>query len=358
MQLVSRRELLASSLLQGRDHIHTPPRSLPVDIVGLPGLGVEGSLIATSDVLDKTRNKLFRHVHKIVVVGIGPVKLAGRELGVVSQINALVSELATDLIHTLQTTDDKHLQIQLWRDTHEQVHIQLVVMGDERLGGRTAGNGVHHGRLDLGEVTVIKEVSDILDDLGAGDEHIPRLVVHDQIQVPLAVALLLILEAVVFGREGVQARREKDDLGSEDRQLTIRPVLGASATRETDNADDITSPQVFMLSLEANIASSILSLANDLDLGAFGTDIVEDQFGTRRALGVNSTGDADRDFGLLLALLETLIVLQEVPQIVGDMELVGVRVRLLGFAEFVDSLASDFEVLLQLISIFFRFGMV
>lgn len=156
----------------------------------------------------------------------------------------------------------------------------------------------------------------------------------------------------MFGREGVQARREKDDLGSEDRQLTIRPVLGASATRETDNADDITSPQVFMLSLEANIASSILSLANDLDLGAFGTDIVEDQLSTRRTLGVNSTGDADRDFGLLLALLETLVVLQEVPQIVGDMELVGVGVRLLGFAEFVDPLASDFEVLLKLISIF------
>lgn len=241
---------------------------------------MEGSLVATSDVLDETRNQLLRHVHEVVVVSIGPVELAGREFGVVSQVNALVSELATDLIHTFQTTDNEHLQIQLWGDTHEQIHIELVVVGDERLGSRTSGNGVHHRRLDLGEVTVIEEVTDILDNLGAGDKHIPRLVVHDQIQVPLAVALLLILEAVVFGREGVQARREKDDLGSEDRQLTIRPVLGAGATRETDNSDDITSPQVVMLTLESNIASSILSLANDLDLDAFGTDIVEDQLGT------------------------------------------------------------------------------
>lgn len=281
VQLVPRRELLAGSLLQSRDHIYTPPRSLPVDIVGLTGQSVEGRLITTSDVLDEARNQLLGHVHKIKVVGIGPVELAGGEFGVVGKVNAFVSELATDLIDTLQATDDQHLKIQLWRNTHEQVHVQLVVVGNEGLCSRAAGNGVHHGSLNFGEITIVKEVADIPDNLSPGDDDAPRLVVHDQVEVPLAEALLLIVETVVLGRDGVQARREKDDLGREDRKLTVGSVLGVTATRVADNSDDIASPQMLMLSFKPDIAGSMLSLAHDLDLHALGADIVEDQLGAR-----------------------------------------------------------------------------
>ena len=40
---------------------------------------------------------------------------------------------------------------QLWSDTHEEVHVQIVVVGDERLRGGAARNHVHHRRLDFAE---------------------------------------------------------------------------------------------------------------------------------------------------------------------------------------------------------------
>jgi hypothetical protein len=48
----------------------------------------------------------------------------------------------------------------------------------------------------------------------------------------------------------------------------------------------------------------------------------------------------------LLALLETLVVLQDIAQIGVDLELVRVGVGLLGLAQLVDSLTANLEVLL------------
>jgi hypothetical protein len=101
-----------------------------------------------------------------------------------------------------------------------------------------------------------------------------------------------------------------------------------------------------MLGLKGDIASRVLGLADDLHLDAFRTDIIEEELGTRGTLGVDSTGDTDGDIGLLLALGETLVGLEEFAQVIGDLELVRVGVGLLGLAQLVDSLAADLEVLL------------
>lgn len=145
----------------------------------------------------------------------------------------------------------------------------------------------------------------------------------------------------------MQAGCEENNLRRKDGELTICSVLGVTATRESDDANDISSAQLLMLSLERNIALGMLSLAHNLNLDSLGTDIVEDQLRTRRPLGVDSASDADFDVRLLFALLETFVVLQELPEVGRHMELVRIRVRLLGLAKFVDSLAPDFEVLLR-----------
>lgn len=62
----------------------------------------------------------------------------------------------------------------------------------------STGNLVHHGSLDFGEVTAVQEVANVADNLGACTEDIAGAVVHDKIQIALAEALLLVLEAVVL----------------------------------------------------------------------------------------------------------------------------------------------------------------
>lgn len=133
-------------------------------------------------------------------------------------------------------------------------------------------------------------------------------------------------------RDGMQARRQKHHLLRKNRQLTIRPVLGVTATREPDNTHDITSPQLLMLGLERDIPRGKLSLTHDLHLHALSADIVENQLGSGRTLGVDTTRDADGDIGLLSAFLQTLVVLQILAQIIGDLELMRVGIRLLGLS--------------------------
>lgn len=144
----------------------------------------------------------------------------------------------------------------------------------------------------------------------------------------------------------MQARRQKDHLSRENREFAIGSVLGASPTGESNDADNVTSPEVLVLLLEWHVASGVLTLTHNLHLDTLRTNVVEVELGARAALGVDSTGDANGGFGLLLALFEALVVLEELAQVIGDVELVRVRVGRLGFAELVDSLAADFEVLL------------
>lgn len=347
VQLVAGRELLAGGLLEGRDHLHAPPGGLPVDVVLLAGLGVERRLVAAGNVLHETRDQLFRQVHDVENIGVGPVELASREFGVVGQVDTLVTELTAHLVHTLQTTDDEHLQVQLGGDTHEQVHVVLVVVGDEGLGGGTTGDSVHHGGLDLDEIAGVEVVADVADDLGAGDEDVAGSVVHDQIQVALAETLLLVLETVVLRGDGVQAGSQEHNLLGEDGKLSIGTVLGGTATGESDDTDNVTSPQVFVLVLEGDVSAGVLGLAHNLHLNALGTDVVEDQLGAGGTLGVDTTGNADGGLGLLFTLLQTLVLLEELAQVILDVELVGVGVGLLVLAQLVDALAADFEVLLD-----------
>lgn len=63
---------------------------------------------------------------------------------VVGQIHALISELASHLVDSVQSTDNKHLEVKLGSDTEEHVHVEIVVVSNEGLGGGTTSNGVEH----------------------------------------------------------------------------------------------------------------------------------------------------------------------------------------------------------------------
>lgn len=58
-----------------------------------------------------TSNHGFRDFHQIVVVGVGHVKLAGSELWIVSQVNALIPELATNFVDSVNTPNYQHLKL-------------------------------------------------------------------------------------------------------------------------------------------------------------------------------------------------------------------------------------------------------
>jgi len=60
-------------------------------------------------------------------------------------VDGLVSKLATDLVDPVDAANDQHLVVQLRRDPHEQLHVQIVVMRHERLE-REVANCVSNSR--------------------------------------------------------------------------------------------------------------------------------------------------------------------------------------------------------------------
>lgn len=107
-------------------------------------------------------------------------------------------------------------EVQLRGNTQEHIHVQVVVVSDEGLGGGATGDSVEHGRLDGDEVPVVEPAANEGVDLGAGDEDVAGAVVHHEVEVALAEALLGVLEAIVVVGDLVQAGRQEDDLGSRD----------------------------------------------------------------------------------------------------------------------------------------------
>ena len=51
-------------------------------------------------------------------------------------VDALVSELSSDLVDAIDSSHDQHLVVQFRRDSHEQLHVQVVVVRHERLQKR------------------------------------------------------------------------------------------------------------------------------------------------------------------------------------------------------------------------------
>src|SRR3546814_11569345 len=90
-----------------------------------------------------------------------------RELRVVPGAHALVAEVAVDLVHALEGTDDQALEVELRRHAQAQVQAERVVMRGDRLGRRTTGPVMHHRRLDFQEASLAEPAKDRADHLRA-----------------------------------------------------------------------------------------------------------------------------------------------------------------------------------------------
>ena len=258
-----------------------------------------------------------------MIVSVSPIKLARRELWVVSQIDTLIAELLTNFENTVHATDDQHLKIELWCDSHEEFHVQVVVESLEGLGCGTASNHVHHWRLDFCEVFLTEEVSQEIQNLVTSSENVVDWVVQDQVQVSLSVTSVLgqdLLLAVTLGQH-VHAVGETDDLGWSDRELAS---LGAAWAALDSN--DVTTAERGVQSGELTLVEVLLS--QDLNLSTITLQIDEDEGSTGTTDSKNTSGESN---GLILnecvVLCDSLVILlSELVDAMSTSEFVRVRV--------------------------------
>ncbi|KAI3476298.1 hypothetical protein L1887_62135 [Cichorium endivia] len=337
VQLIRRREGDVHGLLELLDHVKALPGRRKVDLVLATALDILAirvvlDLVRASHRLDQARDHGLGDVHEVVHVGVGHVELADGELGVVRLVDRLVAEDASDLVDAVEAADDELLEEELGGDAHKEVELEVVVEGDKGLGGGAAGDLVHHGRLDLEEAEVVEEAADVVDDLGALDKDVAHVVVHDEVEVALAVALLGVGEAalVALGRLGqhLEAGREQLDGAREDGQLALLGLAGHAG-----DADDVAAAEQVVDGGKVAVGV-VLELGGDLHLDALAVEVVEAQLLAGGAHVVETAGDADLLVVEVLARLDLALVLgDELGERDGDVELVRVGVRVLGLAE-------------------------
>jgi len=162
------------------------------NLIGLRSIWMIIDFIFTMNSVNHFGEHIFGHVHKIIIISICHIEFAGGELWVVSHIDTLISEVFTDFENSVHTSDDEHLEIKLWSNSHVEFHIELIVISLEWSSSGTSWNHVHHWGFDLNEVHVSEIISNEGCDLVSSGEFVNDAVVHDEIQVSLSISGILV----------------------------------------------------------------------------------------------------------------------------------------------------------------------
>ncbi len=156
-------------------------------------------------------DELLGQLHQVMVVGVGLVELEHGELGIVLGGDAFVAKVAVDLVNAVETADHQALEVELGRDAQVQRKVQRIMVGAEGPGGGASGDGLHHRGLHLDIPALIEKAPDRLQHLGALDEDLTHIGVHEEIDIALPVAELHVGQAVILLRQGQHRLGEKGD---------------------------------------------------------------------------------------------------------------------------------------------------
>ena len=134
-----------------------------------------------------------------------------------SGADAFVSEDAPDFIDSLEAAYDKALQMQLGGDSQIKIHMQGVVMRDERTRIGTAGFYLQHRGFDFEEVPVIQKLANRPYSDAALAQGVPDRRVDDHVDITLAIAGFHIGETFPAIRQGQKGLTEDLIVGHPDR---------------------------------------------------------------------------------------------------------------------------------------------
>ncbi len=155
--------------------------------------------------------------------------------------NPLVAEVAVEFVDAVHAADEEALEVEFRRDAQEELHVERVVVRDERLRRGAPRDGVHHRRLHLQEPARIEELPQKPDDLHPRLEDLHHVRVRGQVRISLTVPDLHVGQSVpLLGRrrDGLGENRVALD---EDRYLAgaglVDRAFDANEVPEVDQAE-------------------------------------------------------------------------------------------------------------------------
>ena len=297
------RDLAAEHVGDDLGHGAAGPRREEVDLLALvldSALEAHGGRGGLDDALGELLHALE--------VRIGAVSLHGGELGVVGEVHALVAEDAADLEHALIAAHQQALEVQLGGDAQVVLLVERIEVRDERLGRGAALDGLQDGGLDLHVAVVLHVAAEGGDDGGALAERLAHVLVHNEVDIALAVAGLLVGEAVELLGQRTDGLGEQLELARGNGELA---ALGAGD--HAGGLDDVA--QVELLERGPRLLLHVVHAAEELDVGG---GVAQDQ---EHDLALTALGDhaAAHGDGLARGLLvgQALVAHEQVGGVIG-----------------------------------------
>ena len=233
------------------------------------------------------------------------------------EVHALVAEDAADLEHALVAAHEQALEVQLGGNTQVVLLVERVEVRDERLGGGAALDGLQDGGLDLHVAVVLHVATERGDDGGALAEGLAHTLVHDEVDITLAIPGFLVGETVeLLGQRthglGEQLRRARGD----------GELAALGAGHLAGRLDDIA--EVELLQHLPGLLLHIVHAAEKLDIGG-GVAHDDEHDLALAALGDHAAANGD-DLGSKLLIGKPLVALEQIGRVVGHAGVLGIGV--------------------------------
>ena len=192
-------------------------------------------LSGTQHLSGQLAQHILSQVHQVIKICVGLVELEHGELGIMASGQTLVAEVAVDLIDPLEAANDQSLEVQLRGNTHIHIYIQRIVVGDKGTRHSAAGNHLQHGSFHFKKIRTVEVAANKVDNRGSGSKGIAHFRVNNQVNIALAIAHLLVGEAMEFIWQRTQGFGQQLVVI----HLHIEVAL-ARLVQLTGNTDDIT----------------------------------------------------------------------------------------------------------------------
>ena len=233
--------------------------------------------------------------------------------------DAFVAEIAIDFVNALEAANHEPLEKQLGRNAQVELHVERVVVRHERPGNRSSRHGLHHRGFHFEVILRIQERANVGHYLRANAKNPATVLVHDQVGVTLAIANLLVRQAVEFFRQRTQRFRQQAHVVCFDRQFP-----GVGFEQGANGANDV--PDIPLLELLIDALRQPVALQANLYLCRAVVQLDETGL-PHDALDHHATGNADahRFLGKVVGFVAAVAALQFVCQRVSP-EVVRERV--------------------------------
>ena len=195
----------AGFFLDGIFHGQAAERLTQINLLACPILFI--SIIngcASTDLLRQITEHTLCQLHHTIIVCVCLIQFHQGEFRIMSLIKAFIPENTSDLVYPLQSSDNQTLQVQFERNPKFFIFAKSIIMSDKRTSRCSSGIVYQHRSLDLHKAPAVQEIPDLSDNLGSLDKRLFYILIHNQVDISLAVADICVDQTMELLRERLQ----------------------------------------------------------------------------------------------------------------------------------------------------------